>query len=63
MLRCSGEFPDIDAGISAMMGVERVIDPEPADVARYGELMDRYTRLYPALKRWREESRIAGAPR
>ena len=48
------EFPDIDAGIEAMVRVERVVEPDAANSARYGEIFDRYRRLYPALKAWRE---------
>jgi sugar (pentulose or hexulose) kinase len=50
----AGEFPDIDAGIAAMVRIERVVEPDAANAARYAEVLDRYNRLYPALKGWRE---------
>jgi ribulokinase len=52
----AGEFPDIDAGISAMVGIDRAIEPDRANASRYLEIMDRYDRLYPALRAWREAS-------
>jgi len=54
----AGEFPDIDAGISAMVGIDRVIEPDRANASRYLEIMDRYNRLYPALRAWREADLI-----
>ena len=50
----AGEFPDIDAGIAAMVGIDRVIEPDRANAHRYAEIIDRYNRLYPALKAWRD---------
>jgi ribulokinase len=52
----AGEFDDIDAGIGAMVRVDRVIEPDAANAARYAELLDRYVSLYPTLKRWRDAS-------
>jgi sugar (pentulose or hexulose) kinase len=52
----AGEFADVDAGIGAMVRIDRTIEPDARNAARYAELMDRYTRLYPALKAWREAS-------
>ena len=54
-----GEFPDLDAGISAMVHIDRVIEPDPGDALRYAEIMDRYRRLYPALRAWRDADAVA----
>jgi sugar (pentulose or hexulose) kinase len=50
----AGEFPDIDAGIAAMVRIDHVVEPNAANTARYREVFDGYQRLYPALKAWRE---------
>ena len=50
----AGEFPDIDAGIAAMVGIDRIIEPDRGNAARYLEILDGYNRLYPALKAWRD---------
>ncbi len=55
----AGEFPDIDAGISAMVGIDRTIEPDRASASRYVEIMDRYKRLYPALRAWRDADSVA----
>src|SRR5205814_10241170 len=55
----AGEFPDIDAGIAAMVRNDRVIEPDRGNAARYLEILDRYNRLYPALKAWRDASTTA----
>lgn len=49
----AGEFPDIDAGIEAMVGIDHIVEPDPASASAYAEIQDRYTRLYGALKGWR----------
>lgn len=46
----AGRFASIDEGISAMVHPGSTIDPDPANVARYGEIYHRYAALYPALK-------------
>ena len=46
----AGHFASIDEGIAAMVRPGRVVDPDPANVARYAEIYDRYLRLYPAAK-------------
>jgi ribulose kinase len=46
----AGHFATIDEGIAAMVRPGRVIEPDPANVARYAEIYDRYLRLYPAAK-------------
>ena len=55
----AGEFPDIDAGISAMVGIDRTIEPDRASASRYVEIIDRYKRLYPALRAWRDADSVA----
>jgi len=50
----AGEFPDIDAGIEAMVEIDHVVEPDPASASAYVDIQDRYTRLYGALKGWRE---------
>ena len=55
----AGEFPDIDAGIAAMVGIDRVIEPDRGNASRYLEILDRYNRLYPALKTWRDATSTA----
>jgi len=49
-----GEFADVEAGIAAMVRIDRVIEPDPGDALRYAEIMERYKRLYPALRAWRD---------
>ncbi len=46
----AGHFASIDEGIAAMVRPGRMVDPDPANVARYAEIHDRYLRLYPAAK-------------
>jgi sugar (pentulose or hexulose) kinase len=50
----AGVYPNIDAGIAAMVGTDRIVEPDRASALRYLDLMDRYKRLYPALKDWRD---------
>jgi ribulokinase len=57
----AGAFPDIDAAIAAMVRIDRVVEPEAANSARYGEIIDRYNRLYPAIKAWREGGARSGS--
>ena len=54
----AGAYPDIDAGISAMVGIDRIVEPDRASALRYLEVMDRYKRLYRALKDWRDAPRL-----
>ena len=54
-----GEFADIEAGIRAMVRIDRVVEPDPARAAAYADAFDRYDRLYAALKAWREARRPA----
>ena len=51
----AGEFADLDAGIAAMVHIDRVIEPNPASADRYADIIERYNRLYPALRAWRDE--------
>ena len=46
----AGRFGSIDEGISAFVRPGRRVEPDRANQARYAELYDRYTALYPALK-------------
>ena len=46
----AGRFASIDEGIAAMVRPGRMIEPDPATMARYAEIYDRYLRLYPAAK-------------
>lgn len=57
----AGEFADIDAGIAAMVRIDRVVDPDPLHADAYAEAFDRYDRLYAALKAWREGRRAGAA--
>ena len=50
----AGHFASIDEGIAAMVRPGRTIEPEPAAVARYDELLEKYAQLYPALKQIRD---------
>ena len=50
----AGLHADIDAGIAAMVRIDRVIEPDPARVRAYEELAERYRRLYAALREWRD---------
>ena len=57
----AGEFADIDAGIAAMVRIDRVVEPDPLHADAYAEAFDRYDRLYAALKAWREGRRAGAA--
>lgn len=46
----TGAHPDLEAAVLAMTAVDRRIDPDPADRARYDEAFARYRALYPALR-------------
>ncbi|WP_425073574.1 FGGY-family carbohydrate kinase [Sagittula sp. S175] len=46
----AGHFTSIDEGIAAMVRPGRLVEPIPANVARYDEIYARYAALYPALK-------------
>ena len=46
----SGHFDTIDDGIAAMVHPGRLIEPIPANVARYEDIYRRYLALYPASK-------------
>lgn len=46
----AGHFATIDEGIAAMVRPGRLVEPIPANVARYDEIYARYAALYPALK-------------
>ncbi len=50
----AGHFASIDDGIRAMVRPGRRIEPDPARVARYEAIYQRYGGLYPALKPLRE---------
>lgn len=50
----SKHFDSIDDGIAAMVRPGRRIEPDPANVARYDRIYQRYAVLYPALKPLRE---------
>jgi sugar (pentulose or hexulose) kinase len=46
----AGHFTSIDEGIAAMVHPGRTVEPDPANVARYEEIYQRYRALYPAAK-------------
>jgi ribulose kinase len=46
----AGHFASIDEGIAAMVHPGRMVEPDPANVARYEEIYQRYRALYPAAK-------------
>ena len=50
----AGAYDGIDAAVDAMVRIDRVIEPDAGRAARYAELIDRYKRLYPTLKAWRD---------
>jgi sugar (pentulose or hexulose) kinase len=50
----AGAFDDVDSAVAAMVKIDRVIEPDAGNVARYAEHIDRYARLYPTLKAWRD---------
>ena len=45
----AGLYPDFDAAARSMVHVERVVTPDPKNVAAYDELFGRYVSLYHAL--------------
>jgi sugar (pentulose or hexulose) kinase len=45
-----GAHDDARRAIAAMTRIDRVIEPDAANRARYDELFATYTALYPALK-------------
>ena len=46
----AGRFGSIDESIAAMVRPGRTIEPDPANVARYEEIYQRYLAVYPAAK-------------
>lgn len=50
-----GLFKDGREGADRMVGFRKAYDPQPERVRIYRELLDRYRKLYPALKNLREE--------
>ena len=44
-----GEFGSISEGIDATVVVDRIYEPNPANVTRYDELFKRYVALYESL--------------
>lgn len=44
-----GEFGSIDEGIDATVVVDRVFEPDPANVSRYDERFQQYVALYESL--------------
>lgn len=46
----AGHFGSIDESIAAMVRPGRTIEPDPANVARYEEIYQRYLAVYPAAK-------------
>ena len=45
-----GAVPDLAAGVAAMTGVARRLEPDPAVAARYDDAFVRYRALHPALR-------------
>jgi ribulose kinase len=45
----AGAFPDFAAAARAMVQIERVVEPNPANAGVYDALLDRYVDLYHAL--------------
>lgn len=52
----AGHFPTLEAAIDAMVRPGQRIEPIAAHRAEYDALLERYTRLYETLHRFREES-------
>ncbi len=50
-----GAHADLAAAVSAMVGIERQFDPDPARVEQYARVFETYQSLYPALREtnWR----------
>jgi L-ribulokinase len=46
----AGIYPDFDAAARAMVAIERVVEPNPANAEVYDELFGRYVELYHRLK-------------
>jgi sugar (pentulose or hexulose) kinase len=46
----AGIYPDFDAAARAMVAIERVVEPNPANAEVYNELFGRYVELYQRLK-------------
>ena len=46
----AGVWPDVDAACDACVKVTGSTEVQPEMVARYNEIYQSYTRLYPALK-------------
>jgi FGGY-family pentulose kinase len=47
----AGLFADFDAAAQAMVAIERIIEPDPANRSVYDDLFARYVRLYRAINR------------
>jgi ribulose kinase len=52
----AGHYASLEAAIDAMVRPGRLIEPNPACGPAYAELLERYTRLYQTLRRFREET-------
>lgn len=55
----AGCFPNIAAGIAAMVRIQRTIEPNAACAAAYDQLFADYRALYPAISRWRADRQSA----
>jgi len=45
----AGIYPDFDAAAQAMVAIERLVEPTPANAALYDDLFGRYVELYGRL--------------
>ena len=45
----AGFYPDFDEAARAMVAIERVVEPDPANAPIYDELFGRYVELYQRL--------------
>jgi sugar (pentulose or hexulose) kinase len=45
----AGIYPDFDAAARAMVAIERVVEPNPANAGVYDDLFGRYVELYRRL--------------
>ena len=48
-MHAAGIYPDFDAAARAMVAIERVVEPNPANAGVYDDLFGRYVDLYRRL--------------
>jgi sugar (pentulose or hexulose) kinase len=48
----SGVFPSCEAGVEAMVSLERTFEPDPQQQKLYGSWFEKYRKLWPLTKEY-----------